>query len=366
MIQNIFKQIVFLVTIIGMVACSGRENTGKEKEEQKDYSNYFPGKTWEGATPEEMGYSSEKFAALEEYIKNELTTTHIMVVVNGKVIFAMGDLGETARIASCRKSLLSMMYGKYVENGTINLDATLADLGIDDNGGLLEKEKQAKVRHLITARSGVFHPASNDGDDSKYAPARGSVEPGTYFLYNNWDFNCAGGVFEQLTGKNIYTAFMEDIAKPIGMQDYLIEKQQKTGDLTASKFPAYHFWISTRDMARVGYLMLKKGNWNGTQVISEEWVKTITSVVTPRSEMNPESRHRKQFDYGYLWWLFSKEYTDYAADIYEGGYTATGLGGQYITVLPKLNMVIAHKDINSKMEKSTYYDLIKMVGECKK
>ena len=65
-----------------------------------------------------------------------------------------------------------MLYGKYVEDGTINLDATLKDLNIDDNDGLLDIEKKAKVRHLIAARSGVFHPASNTGDDSKHAPKR--------------------------------------------------------------------------------------------------------------------------------------------------------------------------------------------------
>ena len=289
----------------------------------------FPGENWETVTPETMGYSSSKLEELRKTIQKDYTTTSIMIIVGGKVIFSMGDLEEPVRIASCRKSLMSMLYGKYVENGTIDLESTLEDLGIDDKGGLLPIEKQATVRNLLTARSGIYHPAANDGDDSASAPERGSVRPGTYYLYNNWDFNCLGGIFEKLTGKDIYDAFMEDIAIPVGMQDYKIDNQHKTGitDPTLSNFLAYHFWLSTRDMARIAYLMLHEGNWNGTQVISKDWVKTTTSTFTPRTEMNPKSRHEKEFDYGYLWWVFCKEFKNYDETVYGGGYTATGSGG---------------------------------------
>lgn len=362
-IKNVL--IGFLLICITVTCCCFSESTDSEEPDKKENATYFPGTDWETTSPETLGYSSEKFAALKTEIEKKYTTSHLMVVVSGKVVFSMGNLSQNQKIASCRKSLLSMLYGKYVEDGTIDLEATLKDLNIDDLEGLLDKEKKATVRHLITARSGVFHPASNTGDDSKHAPARGSVEPGTYFLYNNWDFNCAGGIFEQLVGKDIYSAFYQDIASPIGMQDYKLANQKKTGDLTLSKYPAYHFWISTRDMARIGYLMLRKGEWNSKQIISQDWVKTTTSVVTPRSEMNPTSRRVLEFDYGYLWWIFNKEFTGYDPNIYKDGYTATGLGGQYITVLPHLDMVIAHKDESAKMQKSTYYNLIKKIADCK-
>ena len=338
------------------------------------YSNY-PGLEWEKASPESMGYSAEKFADLTAYIDKNLSTTSMMVVVDGKVIYEYTKpgrtLADTVRIASCRKSLLSMMYGKYVEDGTIDLEATLEDLGIDEDpatidGALLPVERKAKVRHLITARSGIYHMPSNDGDDHDYAPPRGSQEPGTYFLYNNWDFNCAGAILEMQVGKNIYEIFRDDIAIPIGLQDYYVSGQRKWGNAYYSKFPAYHFWLSTRDMARIAYLMLNNGAWNGRQIVSEEWVRLTTSVVTPRAEMHPDSRLSKEFDYGYLWWLFCKDFSGYDPDVYEDGYTATGLGGQYFTVLPKLNMVIAHKDESGKMGKSTYYKLIGRVAACRK
>jgi len=345
------------------------------------YANVFPGKEWETATPESRGYSSAKLENFRKTLQTSFKTTSLMVAVGGKVIFSYGDVTENVRIASCRKSLLSTLYGKYVENGTIDLSKTLRELGIDeaedswggslnwDGGSLLESEKDATIQDLLTARSGCFHKPANSGDDhdTMTASDRGKYKHGEYYLYNNWDFNCAGGVFEQLTGKDIYVAFKEDIADPCQWQDYALANQKKTAEYTgASKFPAYHFWISTRDMLRFGHLMLNQGNWDGTQVVSKEWVEKITTIFTPRAQMHPASRLTKQFDYGYLWWLFCKEYTGYDPDIFEGGFTATGSGGQYITVLPKLDMTFAHKDKNQNTsDKETIMKIARYLAACK-
>jgi CubicO group peptidase (beta-lactamase class C family) len=227
-----------------------------------------------------------------------------------------------------------------VENGTIDLEKTLAELHVDDNGGLLPIEREATVHHLITARSGIYHPASNAGDNSADAPPRGSQKPGEYFLYNNWDFNAAGAVFEMLTGLNIYDALERDLARPIQMQDFDRWSQRKSGNLQRSRYPAYHIWLSTRDMARVGYLMLREGNWNGEQVISKEWAKRIISIVTPVEKMNPARMRDNDFGYGYMWWIWDGPN---AQGPFKGAYTGRGAMGQYITVLPALDMVIAHK-----------------------
>ena len=344
------------------------------------YKSVFPGKEWETTTPESRGYSSTKLEALRKEVE-KLPTTSLMIAVGGKVIFSYGDVKENVRIASCRKSLLSTLYGKYVENGTINLNLSLKDLGIDeapdswggsavnwDGGSLLESEKEATIRDLLTARSGVFHKPANSGDDHSYMSAsdRGKYKHGTYYLYNNWDFNCAGGVFEQLTGKNIYAAFKSDIADPCGWQDYDLSIQHKTEEYEgASRFLAYHFWISTRDMLRMALLMRNKGNWDGNQVVSESWVDTITTTFTKRADMHPSYRLTREFEYGWLWWTFCPQFNGYDASIFEGGFTATGSGGQYMTVLPALDMVIAHKDKTQNTEKSDYYILIKKIAACK-
>ncbi|MDX1578261.1 MAG: serine hydrolase, partial [Gemmatimonadota bacterium] len=208
--------------------------------------------------------------------------------------------------------------------------------------GLLPIERRATVFDLITARSGIYHPASNAGDNSADAPPRGSQEPGSYFLYNNWDFNAAGAAFELMTGRAIYDALQSDLAEPLEMQDFDRDRQRKSGDAERSRNMAYHMWLSTRDMARIGYLMLRDGSWRGEPVIPAEWAARIRSVVTPHDEMNPEDLRGGEFGYGIMWWIWD------APDIpraLRGAYTARGAYGQYITVIPALDMVVAHKTV---------------------
>ncbi len=240
----------------------------------------FPGETWEYVGKDDLkayGWSPEVLEKTSKFIAEDSHTTGLVVVDRGRVVYQFGDIEELSYVASVRKSILAMLYGYWVENGTIDLETTLADLGFDDIGGLLPIEKEATIHHLITARSGVYHPASYSGDDLDKAPPRGSQKPGTYMLYSNWDFNIAGAVFEHLTKRDIYDELQAQLAIPLQFEDWDRSVQQKAGDLTVSKYPAYPIIVSTRDMARMGYLMLHEGNWNGRQVISKEWARRITA-----------------------------------------------------------------------------------------
>jgi CubicO group peptidase (beta-lactamase class C family) len=269
-----------------------------------------------------------------------MATTAFVAVTGGRILAEYGDTTHLSYIASVRKSVLAMLFGNDVTAGTIRLDKTLKTLQITDHGGLSDQELEATVADLLAARSGVYHVASYSGDDLANAPPRNSQKHGTYYLYSNWDFNALGTIFEQETGRNIYDALESDLARPIGMQDFRRDLQQKEGDLTKSMHAAYPMWFSTRDMARIGYLMLRDGNWAGKQIVPRDWARRIVSVVTPVTEMNPAARRAGPFGYGYLWWVFDGEH---AKGLYEGAYQGNGAGGQYITVVPKLDLVVAHK-----------------------
>jgi CubicO group peptidase (beta-lactamase class C family) len=300
----------------------------------------YPGATWERwPNAAAAGWSQAGLDSVRAELA-KLPTTGFVAVVGGRVLMEYGNLDTLSYLASVRKSILSMLYGNYVARGQVNLDRSIGSLGIDDVGGLLPQEKEATVRDLLTARSGVYHPASNSGDDLASAPPRGSVKHGTYQLYSNWDFNAAGAAFERMTGRDIYDALESDLARPIGMQDFRRDAQRKSGDTTRSFYKAYHMYLSTRDMARVGYLMLREGNWAGKQVVPRDWVRLTTRAATPVSEMNPPQRREGPFGYGYLWWVWDGRA---AAGPYAGAYTGLGAVGQHITVLPALDLVVAHK-----------------------
>jgi CubicO group peptidase (beta-lactamase class C family) len=124
------------------------------------------------------------------------------------------------------------------------------------------------------ARSGIYHPADGEDKPLEMCPARGSQFPGTFFCYYNWDFNAAGTAFEKLSGKNIYDALESDLARPHGMQDFDRALQKKDPATPRSVHPLYHMYLSTRDMARLGLLMLREGNWRGTQLLDPNWVRS--------------------------------------------------------------------------------------------
>ncbi|HXV75916.1 MAG TPA: serine hydrolase, partial [Candidatus Polarisedimenticolaceae bacterium] len=116
----------------------------------------------------------------------------LLVVRNGSVVVAWGDVERKFKCHSVRKSFLSALYGQAVARGEIDLAATLGQLGIDDREPLSAIEKQATVEQLIQARSGVYHPAAKEpGAMKEDRPVRGSRAPGEAFWYNNWDFNTA-------------------------------------------------------------------------------------------------------------------------------------------------------------------------------
>jgi CubicO group peptidase (beta-lactamase class C family) len=285
-----------------------------------------------------------------------------MAILGGQVLWEFGDLQLVTYLASVRKSILAMQFGPYVKSGKVRLDKTMKELGITDVQGLKAAELDATVLHLLGARSGVYHPASNaassaGGDTVGDPPARGSVKPGTYFLYNNWDFNALGTIFEQETGENIYDAFARDFAGPMQFQDFDRAAQRKSGNAQRSQHPAYHYYLSTRDMARIGYLMLREGQWGGREIVPRDWARRIVTPVTPVGQMNPDQFRKGPFGYGLLWWVWDGPFN---RGDFKGAYTGVGAVGQFITVLPARDLVIAHKTRpgNVSVSREEYLDLV--------
>jgi CubicO group peptidase (beta-lactamase class C family) len=300
----------------------------------------YPGETWERAEkPEDLGYSTERLPRAKKFAEG-LNTAAVVIVVDGVILDQWGEITTKYIVHSIRKSFLSALFGNYVRNGTIDLDATLEDLGIDDKEpSLTELEKTAAVRDLLKARSGIYHDAAAESPGMKaLKPKRHSHKPGTFWYYNNWDFNTLGTIFEELTKKDIYEAFKADIANPIQMEDYMPEDGTKSG-VPESFHQAYHFRMTARDMARFGLLMLRKGKWNGTQVIPEDWIEESTRPYS-------DARLYGSDAYGYMWWVAEdgRRYKHMpGVNLKQGTYSARGYGGHYIFVIPDRNMVVVHR-----------------------
>jgi CubicO group peptidase (beta-lactamase class C family) len=295
----------------------------------------YPGTKWEHAAPAELGWSEAGLAQARAF-SDQIQSSAVIIVQHGKVVAEWGDTTKPTELASVRKSLLSALIGIAVSDHLINLDSTLGELGIDDNPpSLTEAEKGATVRELLQARSGVYHPALYETPGmAKTRPPRGSHAPGTFWYYNNWDFNVLGTIYEHATGTGIFDAFDQKIARPIGMQDY----RPQDGSYfrgEASIHPAYPIRMSARDLARFALLYLRKGNWAGRQIVPQAWVEESTRAY---------SRSVFGSGYGYLWWTdFLGSAVAPTVTLPEGNFLAEGAGGQYALVVPALDLVVAHR-----------------------
>lgn len=302
-------------------------------QKTKRHTEYFPDSAWlQYADLSDAGWDETQ---LENAVKfaDSLNTAAFMLIEDGIIVKSYGDISRRFACHSVRKSLLSALYGIYVERGLIDTSKTIQELGIDDIGKLTEAEKQAKIVHLLKSRSGIFHPAAYETPFmASTRPAREAYSPDTYWYYNNWDFNTLGYIFNLETGEDLFNAFEKQIAQPIKMQDFEAHHGYYHLEPGHSQFPAYPFRLSARDMARFGLLFQRQGSWNGKQIISKDWIEK--SIAPYSTELGSYSGS----GYGFMWWLLEKEFDEFG-----GGYSALGVGEQTITVLPELNIVFVHR-----------------------
>lgn len=290
------------------------------------YGGNLRAQSWESADPAHAGWFVEGLKQAQNYAAS-LKPTAVMVVQDGKVIAAWGDISRKVNVASIRKSLLSALYGIAISEGRINLGTTLAELGIDDKPpALTDAEKHATVRDLLMARSGIYHPAAYEtGDMRRNRPERGSKQPGSFWWYNNWDFNALGTIYRRQTGEDIFQSFAQRIAAPIGMEDFSARDGRYVAE-RQSEHSAYPFSLSVRDAARFGQLFLDGGRWGDKQVIPAAWVKESTTAYS-RTE-------RGSMGYGYLWWTLNPTVFG------PGAALASGYGGQAIAIVPSKRLVV--------------------------
>jgi len=291
--------------------------------------------------PVAAAWSEKGLKDVVEYA-NSIDTAALMVVHKGQVVLEWGKTDARYNAQSVRKSLLSALIGIAVGRGQIDIQRTLAELKIDDVGGLTAAEKQAKVVDLLMSRSGVYHSALYEtAGNRRRKPERGSHSPGQFFYYNNWDFNALGTIYEKTTGMEIGDAFELEIARPLQMQDF---RPSDVDYLTQDSFTervagnrsihrAYVFNISARDLARLGVLYLQNGQWKGKQIVPAEWIRAST-------EGKPAG---KNAHYGYMWWVYPDARLLRSAGLSGKTYVAEGNRGHFMMVIPSLDLVIVHR-----------------------
>ncbi|MEM6361980.1 MAG: serine hydrolase [Bacteroidota bacterium] len=326
------------------------------------------------AEPESKGFSTEKLEILKNYL-SESGSSSMLIIVGGNIIFEWGETNKKHLVHSMRKALLNSLYGIAIARGQIDTTMTLRELRINDiEPKLTDSELDARIADLLKSRSGIYHNAAAVNNAMLVdRPRRGTHKPGEFYYYNNWDFNTLGAILEQQTGESIYTLFQKEIAEPLGMLDYegnytSIDAETDEAEIpntdgyyqyerSQSKYPAYHFRMSARDLALYGQLYLDYGSWNGEQIIPKSWIDVSTK---PYSVYNPQYGNA----YGMLWRVRVP-----GKDTKRNSFFHTGLGIHMLGVYPDSKLVFVHR-VNTEAEfdynESDFYKMIRLVFNAKK
>ena len=237
----------------------------------------------------------------------------IIVIHRGKIVseeyFNNSFMSQTYNIWSVTKSYISTLMGQAIDHGYIENQLITLDNIFFENA----YTNQVTIEHLLTMSSGwpenwtyMFIP----NPLNTLLNTGLIVSPGTYWLYNNAVCHLNGHVINELTEMSPRDFAQENLFPQLGITDpYWNEDQDNVHN------GSYDLYLTLREMVKLGQLYLQDGMSLNNQILSSEWIENATS-----SQINDW--------YGYLWWLPGI------------GYLAVGLGGQYIAVVPELDLVI--------------------------
>lgn len=320
--------------------------------------------SWPVATPESVGLSKPALCPMVKWLaESTLDNVHaVLIVRHGKLVFEQyftGDdehLGSKAGIVtfgptvrhderSVSKSVVSLVMGIAIDHGWIkSVDAPVFSF-FPEYADLNTPEKsRITIRDLLTMSSGLEWHEEDVPYTSPYNseivmdrssdPLRAALapdvaaQPGKIWNYNSGSTELLGAILKKATGKAVDQLAATQLFAPLGITDFTWYKQPN-----GSPHAAGGLRLRPRDLAKIGQLILQRGSWNGTQVVSSTW---IDAASTPRI------MGEFLFFYGYQFWLGRS-----LVNGREVKWTAAvGLGGQRLYVVPELDMVVA---LNSGM-----------------
>lgn len=298
---------------------------------------------WESVPPEDVNLNNKYLLKLIKEIKDSTfySIDGILVIRNGKIALEEYFNGFTKdsfhNTTSVGKSVTSALTGIAIERGLIpDKKAKMVDFFNEQYRieNLSNQKHQIEVEHLLTMSSGL---ACDDWDENSPGNTMHFPDvpddfaftlnlpminmPGKRFAYCSGGANLLGEIIRKKSGQSLKDFADEHLFNKIGIQEnewFLVPKP-----------PYYEFsgggnFLKPRDMARFGLLYLNKGMWQGEQILLRKWVEESTT----KQIQTPED--------GYLWWIKEFKYEDKVVSAFE----ASGNGGNKITAIPELDIVI--------------------------
>ena len=328
---------LFLLILV-IVSCAPGDTTNdsevpevKETAVTMPVSAYWPIDSWQESDPAEQGMDAvllkKMFAKIDKQGRN---IDSIVVVRNGYIVtekyYSPYEQDTLHEVYSITKSVVSALIGIAIHQGYIN---GVDDLVLDyfpertfQNDNPLKRS--ITLEHLLTMSSGL------EWDIDEMVASRDWVqyvldqpmyfEPGTAFHYNSGNTHVLSAILQKTSSLSAYEFAQQHLFEPLGIND--ISWQE---DILGISKGGWGMKMRPRDMAKLGYLYLNQGMWDGMQIIPTEWI----TASTKRYIQVPEPLEPWDLYMGYSWWLHE-----------DGLYAAHGMKGQFIYVIPELDLVV--------------------------
>jgi len=297
---------------------------------------YWPTDGWRHSTPEAQGVDAAQLAAMMDILLEQSLPIHSLFIArHGYAIldaffypFTPDSLHD---VASVTKSVTSTLIGIAVDNDFIK-DVQQPVLGLfpDRMAANRDARKDAiSLEHLLTMTGGLecvnrpaevtlFRMIASPDWIQFMLDLPMAHDPGAQFDYSSGGVHLLSAVIRETTGECAIAFARQHLFAPLGIQDAIWPLDPKGKD--------NHGWgdlkLRPQDMAKLGFLFLHEGRWNGRQVISPDWVRAATQKHAPTNSAS-------HAHYGYLWWIRDS-----------GGFSALGRGGQRIYVAPEQDLVV--------------------------
>lgn len=313
------------------VPLSGAANSARHAAADVEVSG-----VWPTATPESQGLDSGVLAEMLAHVRTRQLPLHSALIVrHGRLVldatvypFEPGGLHD---LASATKSVTSVLIGIAIDKGHLTsvnqpVSEVLPDAASAAPG---PRSERLTIEHLLTMTSG-WHCGVEPGEKELAAMRKSDdwaafalalpmwAEPGSRYAYCSCNNHVLSAIISARTGESALAFGQKHLFGPLGIKDVIWPADPKGRS---------HGWgdlqLRPQDLAKLGYLYLHGGRWNGTQIVAHEWV---------RQSIAPRVTVRDGVGYGYSWWIYPAR----QPAIYE----MVGRGGQRVAVIPDKDLVV--------------------------
>ena len=340
---------------------------------------YWPTGEFQTTTPEEQGMDSKKLVQIANFHNKahtrnpDVSIDSISINRNGFNVanFVFNPLYSKDQlhvIHSVTKSIMSALIGIAIEKGFIeSVEVPFVSFFPEKQSAIKDdRMRTVRIKDLLSMQTGIrsrdyaiyrweglFEMQKSDDWVSYIMGLPLDADPGTRFDYSNMSSFLFSAILTESTGMDSLSFARKHLFTPLGIQDVKWEKSPQ------GYFIGYaRMWMKPDDMAKIGLLYLQKGFWDGKQIIPESWVtESVTPHAFPKNlvdVMDADGNKDKQLTttqwrganfvrpfcdgYGYQWWLDK-----------DGSYSAMGVSGQYIMVVPQENLVVVITNASSRL-----------------